>query len=150
LEWMLGRRATALDVGARVVTLDDGTPLRFDGLVIATGATPRTLAGADAFAGIHVLRTLDDSLALRAAFEGSPRVVVVGAGFIGSEVASTCRARGLDVTVLEALPSPLQRGLGPMLGGVLAGLHHDHGVDLRVGVGVAGFEGDGRVERVVL
>ena len=78
-----------------------------------------------------------------------PAVVVVGAGFIGAEVAATCRARGLDVTVLEALPSPMVRGLGPALGDALGGLHRDHGVDLRVGVGVAGFEGDAtRVERV--
>jgi NADPH-dependent 2,4-dienoyl-CoA reductase/sulfur reductase-like enzyme len=77
-------------------------------------------------------------------------VVVVGAGFIGSEVAATCRLRGLQVTVLEALPAPLVRGLGPVLGMVCGELHRDHGVDLRLGVGVAAIEGDGRVERVRL
>ena len=76
--------------------------------------------------------------------------MVVGAGFIGSEVAATCRMRGLHVTVLEALPAPLVRGLGPVLGMVCGELHRDHGVDLRLGVGVAAIEGDGRVERVRL
>jgi NADPH-dependent 2,4-dienoyl-CoA reductase/sulfur reductase-like enzyme len=101
-------------------------------------------------AGIHLLRSLDDCLALRADLERNPRVVVVGAGFIGAEVAATCRRRHLDVTVLEALPSPMVRGLGSMLGDVLGEMHRDHGVDLRTGVGVAGFEGADRVERVRL
>jgi 3-phenylpropionate/trans-cinnamate dioxygenase ferredoxin reductase component len=100
--------------------------------------------------GIHVLRTLDDCLAIRGALEARPRVVVVGAGFIGAEVAATCRNRHLDVTVLEALPSPMGRGLGPMLGDVLARLHRDHGVDKRTGVGVDGLDGVDRVERVRL
>jgi NADPH-dependent 2,4-dienoyl-CoA reductase/sulfur reductase-like enzyme len=117
---------------------------------VATGARPRTLPGTPDLPGIHVLRTLDDCLAIRAELESSPRVVVVGAGFIGAEVAATCRRRHLDVTVLEALPSPMVRGLGPMLGDALAGMHREHGVDLRTGVGVAGFEGVDRVERVSL
>ena len=100
--------------------------------------------------GIHVLRTIDDALDIRARLDDHPKVVVVGAGFIGSEVAATCRMRGLDVTVLEALPAPLVRGLGPVLGMVCGELHRDHGVDLRLGVGVAGIEGDAHVERVRL
>ncbi len=118
--------------------------------MIATGAQPRVLPNTPALDGIHVLRTLDDCLAIRAELDREPRVVVVGAGFIGAEVAATCRKRHLDVTVLEALPSPMVRGLGPMLGDVLASMHRDHGVDLRTGVGVAGFDGTDRVERVRL
>jgi NADPH-dependent 2,4-dienoyl-CoA reductase/sulfur reductase-like enzyme len=94
--------------------------------------------------GLFTLRTVDDALALRAALERSPgRVVVVGAGFIGSEVASSCRARGLDVTVLEALPVPAERILGPDMGRVCASLHDEQGTDLRLGIGVDGFESSG-------
>ena len=151
-EWRLGRRATGLDVGARTVTLDDDTVLAGTrGIVIATGAAPRRLPGASPLEGIHVLRTVDDCLAIRSDLDRTPgRVVVVGAGFIGAEVAATCRQRHLGVTVLEALPSPMVRGLGPVLGDVLAALHREHGVDLRTGVGVDGFDGGTRVERVRL
>jgi NADPH-dependent 2,4-dienoyl-CoA reductase/sulfur reductase-like enzyme len=150
LDLRLGTHADALDLGARELALDSGDRLAFDGLVIATGSTPRRLPGSPDLPGIFVLRTLADAVAIRAAMADGPRVVVVGAGFIGSEVAATCRGRGLDVTVLEALPAPLVRGLGEVLGMVCGELHRDHGVDLRLGVGVAGFEGDGRVERVRL
>ena len=150
IEWRLGRRAERLEVAAKSVTLDDGERIEFAGCVIATGARPRTLAGTPALAGIHVLRTLDDCMAIRADLDRGARVVVVGAGFIGAEVAATCRARHLDVTVLEALPTPMVRGLGPVLGDVLARLHRAHGVDLRIGTGVAGFDGVDRVERVRL
>ncbi len=152
VDWRLGRRATALDLGARELELHDGERVPFDGLVIATGATPRTLAGTPPLAGVFTLRTLDDALAIRELLEGRPRVVVIGAGFIGSEVAATCKSRrGIDdVTVLEMLPQPLVRGVGPVIGEVMGELHRDHGVDLRCGVTVAGIEGDGRVERVRL
>ena len=149
LDLRLGVRATGLDVAGRVVTTDAGE-IPYDGAVIATGAVPRRLPNQPALSGIHVLRTLDDATALRADLDGASRVLVVGAGFIGAEVAATCRARGIDVTVLEALPSPMVRGLGPVLGDTLAGLHRAHGVDLRLSVGVAGFEGTARVERVLL
>jgi NADPH-dependent 2,4-dienoyl-CoA reductase/sulfur reductase-like enzyme len=150
VDWRLGRRAVALDPGRRVVTLDDGEQVSYQGCVIATGAAPRELPGTTELAGIHTLRTIDDCLAIRNELERQPRVVVVGAGFIGAEVAATCRRRHLDVTMLEALPTPMVRGLGPVVGEVLAGLHRDHGVDLRTGVGVAGFDGTDRVERVRL
>jgi NADPH-dependent 2,4-dienoyl-CoA reductase/sulfur reductase-like enzyme len=150
VELRLGVRATDLDVVSRTVGLHGGERVRYDALVVATGAKPRTIPDTPPLAGIHVLRTLEDGLALRVALAGAARVVVVGAGFIGAEVAATARGRGLDVTVLEALPVPLSRGLGPILGPVIAGIHVDHGVDLRLGAGVAGFEGDGRVERVRL
>jgi NADPH-dependent 2,4-dienoyl-CoA reductase/sulfur reductase-like enzyme len=150
VELRLGTRAVGLDLRDRAVELDDGDRVAFDGVVLATGSVPRVLPGTPDLDGIHVLRTLDDALAIRAQLDAGPRVVVVGAGFIGSEVAATCRLRGLDVTVLEALEAPLVRGLGPVLGAVCGELHRDHGVDLRLGVGVAGFEGRDRVERVLL
>jgi NADPH-dependent 2,4-dienoyl-CoA reductase/sulfur reductase-like enzyme len=153
LDLRLGTRASGLDLAGRAVVLAGGERLPFDGLVVATGASPRLLPGMPpppSLDGLYLLRTLDDCLAIRSALEGGPRVAVVGAGFIGSEVASTCRARGLDVTVIEAAPVPLVRAVGPVMGEALAGLHRRHGTRLLVGVGVAGFEGTDRVERVVL
>jgi 3-phenylpropionate/trans-cinnamate dioxygenase ferredoxin reductase component len=152
VDWLLGRRATGLDVAGRAVELDGGERLPFDGLVIATGATPRALPGTGELAGVHTLRTVDDCLAIRDDLDaGARHVVVVGAGFIGSEVAATCRGRGCDVTVLEALPVPLGRALGDEMGALLGDIHRDHGTEVRLGTGVAGFEGgDGRVARVRL
>ena len=149
--WHLGRRATALDIAGRTITLDDGEPLAYDGLVIATGAAPRWIPGSEGLAGVHVLRTLDECLALRSELETASRLCVVGAGFIGAEVAASARVRGLEVTVLEALPAPLARAFPAELGGACAALHLDHGVDLRCGVTVAGFEAaDGQVTGVRL
>ncbi|MCY3649601.1 MAG: FAD-dependent oxidoreductase [Acidimicrobiaceae bacterium] len=151
IEARLGVRATALDLDARELTLHTGETVEFDGLVIATGARCRTMPGTEGIGGVHVLRSLDDCLALRADFEAMPqRVVVVGAGFIGAEVAATARGRGLDVTMVEALPTPLSRVLGDEMGEVCAEVHRDHGVDLRTAVGVERISGDGRVERVTL
>jgi len=150
LDLRLGLAATSLDVEAREVTLAGSERLPFDGLVIATGASPRELPGTPDLEGIHLLRTLDDSLAIRSALAGGPHVVVVGAGFIGSEVAASCRGHGVDVTILEALPVPLSRALGPDMGRACVGLHEDHGVTVRCGVAVAGFEGNGRVEAIRL
>jgi NADPH-dependent 2,4-dienoyl-CoA reductase/sulfur reductase-like enzyme len=150
LDLRLGRTATALDLAARAVELDGGESVGFDGLIVATGAAPRVLPGTPALEGIHTLRTLEDCLAIRRAFDEGGRVAVVGAGFIGSEVAATARERGLDVTLIEAAPVPLVRAVGEEMGRVCAALHGDHGVDLRLGAGVEGFEGSGRVERVRL
>ena len=151
IEARLGVRATALDLAARRLTLHTGETVAFDGLIIATGARCRTMPGTDGLDGVHVLRSLDDCLALRADFEAMPqRVVVVGAGFIGAEVAATARGRGLDVTLVEALPTPLSRVLGDEMGQVCAEVHRDHGVDLRTGVGVDRISGDGRVQQVTL
>lgn len=154
LDWRLGARATGLDLGRRELTVAGGDgpgTIGFDGLLVATGASARRLPGTPDLAGIHVLRTLDDCLALRADLDRSPsRVVVIGAGFIGSEVAATCRERGLDVTVIEALDVPLERALGREMGLVTAALHREHGVDVRLAVGVDGFEGTDRVQRVRL
>lgn len=156
-DWRLGERAVGLDLGAREVELASGDRLGYDGLVIATGCRPRTIGGED-LAGVHVLRTLDDALALRADLERGPsRVAVIGAGFIGSEVAASCRARGLAVTVIEALPVPLERALGAEMGALVGELHREHEVDLRLGVGVDGLtsssggaDGAGRVTGVRL
>lgn len=151
VQWLLGERATRLDTAARTVTLAGGRQLRTDGVVVATGASPRTLPGAKGLAGVHTLRTLDDAKALRAELlDGLPRVVVIGAGFIGAEVASTAHQLGLHVTVVEALDVPLERQLGREMGLVCSSLHTDHGVRLLCGTGVAGFDGDGRVTGVRL
>jgi NADPH-dependent 2,4-dienoyl-CoA reductase/sulfur reductase-like enzyme len=150
VDWRLGRRASALDLDGRAVTLDDGETGPFDGLVIATGASPRQLPGTPALAGIHVLRTLDDCLAIVGELDGGPRVCVVGTGFIGAEVAASCRQRGLEVTALEALDTPMALAFPADMGRTCAALHLDHGVDLRCQAKVAGFEGEGRVERVRL
>ncbi|MDJ0848313.1 MAG: FAD-dependent oxidoreductase [Myxococcota bacterium] len=150
LDLRLGRRAVALDPKARRVSLDDGEAVDFDAALVATGATPRRLPDTPALAGIHVLRTLDDALALRAELERSPRVAVVGAGFIGAEVAASCRKLGLEVTVIETLPLPLLAAVGRDVAEVCAAVHRDEGVDLRLGVGVEGFGGSDRVEHVKL
>lgn len=150
LDFRLGTTATALDGRAQRVSLADGSAVDYDALVLATGAEPRWLPGTDGTAGVYVLRTLDDAIALQAAFEADPKVVVVGAGFIGAEVAAVARQRGLDVTVVEPLDAPMVRGLGAELGGVAAEIHRAHGVDLRCGVGVDSVEGDGKVTGVVL
>ncbi len=147
-EWRLGCRATSLDATTRTLTLDSGPPLRADAVIIATGAAARTLGPARA--GVHSLRTLDDARALRAELTAGSRLVVVGAGFIGAEVASTARALGLDVTVVEAAPTPLILPLGPELGAAVGGLHGRHGVRLITGVGVLELVGDERVSGVAL
>lgn len=145
----LGVRATALSVADRRLTLDDGSEVVADGLVIATGASPRRLE--TSLAGVHTLRDLDDSLAIRADLDaGARRVVVIGAGFIGAEVAATCRGLGLDVTMVEAQPWPLQRVFPPEIGRFISELHSAEGVDVHLGVGVDRLEGTDRVERVVL
>ena len=150
LDLRLGQSAASLDLAGRAVVLAGGERMRFDGLVIATGATPRRLPGSERFAGIFVLRTLDDCLRLRGELERGPRVAVVGAGFIGAEVAASCRARGLEVTLIETLPVPLATALPRAIGETLAAIHRDAGVTLRCGVRVAGFAGEGRVAGVRL
>lgn len=159
LDLRLGLRAVSLDLGERVVGFDDGRgPVAhaFDQLVIATGASARRLPGTEHIKGVHVLRTLHDALALRAELDAGPsRVVVIGAGFIGAEVAATCRGRGLDVTVVEALDVPLERILGVEMGRVCARVHEQNGVDLRLGCGVERIdtvevEGAARVVGVTL
>lgn len=145
----LDAAATGLDPEAREVHLDAAT-VPYDALVVASGAAPRPFPG-DHLAGVHHLRTADDSAAVRAGLDAGARLVVVGAGFIGGEVASAARARGLEVTVLDAEPAPLTRSLGPEVGALVADLHRAAGVDLRLGVGVTGLEeADGAVSGVRL
>ncbi|MFN0093602.1 MAG: NAD(P)/FAD-dependent oxidoreductase [Dehalococcoidia bacterium] len=151
IDLKLGVRATALDTAGKAVVLEGGERVPYDAIIIATGASPRKLRGTpEGLGGIHTLRTMEDALAIRAAMEQGARVAVVGAGFIGAEVAAAARERGLETTVVEVFSQPLERALGARIGAAAAKVHRDHGVDLRLGVGVAGFEGSGRVERVVL
>jgi 3-phenylpropionate/trans-cinnamate dioxygenase ferredoxin reductase subunit len=145
LEFRLGRRATGLDVASRTVALDDGSELGFDGLVIATGAATRALPDTDGMANVWMLRTLDDCLGIRADLASAgeaPRLVVIGAGFIGSEVAATCQGIGARVTLLEAHHTPLARVLGDEMGRMCADLHVANGMDLRCSVTIDHLESD--------
>jgi NADPH-dependent 2,4-dienoyl-CoA reductase/sulfur reductase-like enzyme len=139
VEWTLGDGAVALDTEQRVVRLRSGCDVAFDGLVIATGGQVRRLPGQPDWTGIHELRTLSDSLSLRSELEPGRRVVVIGAGFIGLEVAATARTRGCAVTVLEGAPAPLIRGLGADMGRHIARIHEDNGVTVRCDVRVDAF-----------
>ncbi|MGW0706122.1 NAD(P)/FAD-dependent oxidoreductase [Streptomyces sp. NPDC002643] len=149
-EWLLGVRATGLDRVDRAVRLSDGRDLRADGIVIATGAAARTLPGSEGLAGVHTLRTLDDARALRDELAQGGRLVVIGGGFIGAEVASTAYALGVDVTVIEVAPTPLAGPLGAEMGAIVSALHDDHGVRLLCGVGVKGLSGERRVDAVLM
>jgi len=142
--WRLGAAATGLDRAGRRLLLADGDALAYDRLIVATGCRARRWRGPGAeLAGLHTLRDVDDALALRRELErGSPRVAVVGAGFVGAEVAATARGLGLDVTLIDVAPHPLLP-LGPLLGERCARLHRDHGVALRLATGVRGFRGSG-------
>jgi len=136
LEFRLGRRVLSLDAEARTVVLDDGHELHYDGLVVATGARPRALPGTEGMPAVRTLRTLDDCLGIRSDLESAgadAKVVVIGAGFIGSEVAATCHGLGAKVTVVEALPTPLGRVLGDQMGEACAQLHRAQGVTVLTG-----------------
>lgn len=149
VELLLGTAASGLDTARRIVALGD-REVPYDGLVIATGSIARRLPGTEHLAGVHTLRTLDDARAVRAALRAQPRVVVVGAGFIGSEVAASARKLGLQVTIVEAAQTPLLRSVGAEMGRACAALHQVNGTDLRCGVGVEAIEGAGRVQKVRL
>ncbi|HYP44930.1 MAG TPA: FAD-dependent oxidoreductase [Propionibacteriaceae bacterium] len=148
-QWLLGSPAVALDAHRRTVTLADRTEHSASAVVIATGSTARTLPGAPPV-GVHTLRTLADARALQADLVPGARLVVVGAGFVGAEVAATAHSLGLEVTVVEAAPAPLSRQLGAEMGGVVAGLHAAHGVALLCDAAVSGLVGDHRVRGVAL
>jgi NADPH-dependent 2,4-dienoyl-CoA reductase/sulfur reductase-like enzyme len=149
VDLVLGRTATSLDLEGSV-GLDRGDSLEFDRLVIATGAAPITLPGTEAMPGVHVLRNVEDCLALRHDLDGARRAAIVGAGVIGCEVASSCRTLGLEVTLVEALDVPLTRVLGPQMGAAATALHESNGVDVRLATRVLAVEGDGGVERLQL
>ncbi|MFE3445371.1 NAD(P)/FAD-dependent oxidoreductase [Nocardia sp. NPDC059180] len=134
----LGTAVTAIDPAAKTVTLPDGSTLPYDKLALATGATPRRLPipGADA-PNVYTLRTIDDSDTLIELFRSAKRLAIIGAGWIGLEVAAAARDAGVEVTIVEAADAPLLNALGPEMGAVFADLHRAHGVDLRFGVQVA-------------
>ena len=143
IELLLGTRATSLDTGMKRLTLADSGAVDYDGLILAVGARCRRLPNHTALDGLFELRTLDDSIALRDRLaHDDPRVVVIGAGFIGLEVAATARGKGLEVTVLEGAEAPMVRGLGAEMGRKAAEVHARHGVPIRCGVQVAGIEDD--------
>jgi 3-phenylpropionate/trans-cinnamate dioxygenase ferredoxin reductase subunit len=150
IDLRLGLRARQVDTSQKRVTLDTGEQLAYDKLLIATGASPRRLhvPGAD-LEGVRYLRQLRDADTLGTTLQRRPRVLIVGAGFIGSEVAASARMLGCQVTVLETAPAPLLHALGEQVGAIYAGFHRDHGVDLRLGEGIAAFKGTGRLEEAV-
>ncbi|WP_432002412.1 NAD(P)/FAD-dependent oxidoreductase [Streptomyces sioyaensis] len=142
---MLGRTATSVDIDAWQVHLDGGEQVDYDALVIATGVTPRRLPD-DQLEGVHVLYRLEDALALRAELVKGPKVVVVGAGFLGSEATAIARGLGLQVTLVDPMPVPMRRQFGETIGSLIGELHEEHGAALRLGVSVARFlQADGRV-----
>ena len=149
-ELILGQSAVALDTAAREIGLADGRTLPFDGLVIATGGHARSLPNQPDLAGLHTLRSFDDAMSIRASLSGGGRVAVIGAGFIGAEVAASARQLGLEVTMIEALETPLAQSLGPRLGRILQGIHERHGVAVRCGSRVQRFRGAERISGVVL
>lgn len=144
-------RAAGLDLAGRRVLLEGGPPLPYDGLVVATGVTPRRLPFGHDLAGVHVLRGAEDAARLRESLVTARRLVVVGAGFLGTEVAATAAGLGREVTVVDPLPLPLVAQLGQTVARQVARLHRDRGVELRTGVGVSGFAASaGRVTGVAL
>jgi 3-phenylpropionate/trans-cinnamate dioxygenase ferredoxin reductase component len=146
----LGSAATGLDTAAQTVTLADGTVLGYDELVIATGLVPRRIPAFPDLEGIRVLRSFDESMALREHASEARHAVVVGAGFIGCEVAASLRSLGVDVVLVEPQPTPLASVLGEQIGELVARLHRDEGVDVRTGVSVAEVRGQRHVDAVVL
>jgi NADPH-dependent 2,4-dienoyl-CoA reductase/sulfur reductase-like enzyme len=139
LDLRLGTAATGLDLAAREVRLEGGGAEPYDALVIATGVRPRALPGE----GAHLLRTLDDALRLRERIGPGSRLVVVGAGFLGTEAAAVARGRGAHVAMVEPAPEPLAAAVGEPVGAAIARAHREHGVELRTGVGVASVAKDG-------
>lgn len=146
----LGNGARSLDTAAQTITLADGTELGYDELIIATGLVPKRIPSFPDLAGIHVLRNYDESVALRQEAGSARRAVVVGAGFIGCEVAASLRKLGVEVALVEPQPTPLAAVLGEQIGELVARVHRAEGVDVRCGVGVAEVHGSDRVEKVVL
>jgi 3-phenylpropionate/trans-cinnamate dioxygenase ferredoxin reductase subunit len=147
---LLGKAAKSVDTPAQKVTLSDGSEVAYDELVIATGLVPKRIPSFPNLVGIHVLRSFDESLALRQQAASARNAVVVGAGFIGCEVAASLRGLGVDVVLVEPQPSPLAAVLGEQIGSLVARLHRAEGVDVRCGVGVAEVRGADKVEKVVL
>jgi 3-phenylpropionate/trans-cinnamate dioxygenase ferredoxin reductase subunit len=147
---LLGNGAESVDVAAKTLTLADGSALPYDELIIATGLVPKRISSFPDLEGIHVLRSFDESLALRKEAGSARRAVVIGAGFIGCEVAASLRGMGVHVVLVEPQPTPLASVLGEQIGELVSRLHRAEGVDVRCGVGVSDVTGTDRVEKVVL
>jgi 3-phenylpropionate/trans-cinnamate dioxygenase ferredoxin reductase subunit len=147
---LLGSAVRSLDTSAQTVTLDNGTSLNYDELVIATGLVPKRIPSFPDLAGIHVLRSFDESMKLRGEAAAARCAVVVGAGFIGCEVAASLRGLGVEVVMVEPQPEPLASVLGQQIGALVSRLHRGEGVDVRTGIGVAEVGGSDRVQKVVL
>jgi len=146
----LGNGARSVDTAAQTLTLADGSELSYDELIIATGLVPKRIPSFPDLEGIHVLRSVDECFALREEAGSARRAVVVGAGFIGCEVAASLRGLGVEVVLVEPQPSPLASVLGEQIGELVARLHRAEGVDVRCGVGVSEVSGADRVQKVVL
>ena len=146
----LGSGATSLDTAAQTVTLAGGEVIGYDELVIATGLVPKRIPSLPDIEGIRVLRTFDESMAMREHAGSAKRAVVIGAGFIGCEVAASLRTLGVAVTLVEPQPTPLASVLGEQIGELVARLHRSEGVDVRCGTGVTGVTGTEHVEKVLL
>ena len=147
---LLGKAARSVDTDARSLKLADGSELGYDELIIATGLVPKRIPSFPDLPGIHVLRSFDESLKLRGEAGSARHAVVVGAGFIGCEVAASLRGMGVDVVLVEPQPAPLASVLGEQIGSLVARLHRAEGVDVRCGVGVADVGGTEKVEKVTL
>ena len=150
VDWRLGISATALTPADKTISLSNGESLSYGGLIIATGSSARSLPFGTGLAGLHRLRSLDDARALKAELAKAKRLVVIGAGFIGMEVAASARQLGLEVAVVEALPTPLLRGLGETLGENIGQRFQDYGVSIHCGIGVKSFVGESHVQAVEL
>ncbi|VEG51956.1 FAD-dependent pyridine nucleotide-disulfide oxidoreductase [Mycolicibacterium aurum] len=147
---LLGNGAKSVDTESQTLTLTDGSTVGYDELVIATGLVPKRIRSFPELPGIHVLRNFDESLKLRQEAGSAGRAVVIGAGFIGCEVAASLRKMGVDVVLVEPQPAPLASVLGRQIGDLVARLHRAEGVDVRCGVGVSDVSGDDRVRKVTL
>ncbi|MFZ0835187.1 MAG: FAD-dependent oxidoreductase [Mycobacterium sp.] len=147
---LLGTAVRSLDTANRTVALADGKQLEYDEAVIATGLVPRRIPSFPDLPGIHVLRSFDESMALRGEAAAARRAVVIGAGFIGCEVTASLRGLGVDVVLVEPQAEPLASVLGEQIGALVARLHRAEGVDVRTGIGVESVSGANRVEKVVL
>jgi NADPH-dependent 2,4-dienoyl-CoA reductase/sulfur reductase-like enzyme len=147
---LLGKAARSVDTDAKTVTLADGGSIDYDELIIATGLVPKRIPSFPDLPGIHVLRSVDESMKLRAEAGSARNAVVVGAGFIGCEVAASLRGMGVEVVLVEPQPTPLASVLGEQIGSLVARLHRAEGVDVRCGIGVAGVVGTDKVEKVKL
>ncbi len=146
----LGSGVTTLDTAAKTVSLANGDVVSYDELIIATGLVPKRIPSLPDLEGIRTLRTFDDSIAMREHAGSASRAVIIGAGFIGCEVAASLRKLGVEVTIVEPQPTPLASVLGEQIGELVARLHRAEGVDVRCGIGVSGVTGTEHVEKVML